>query len=109
MRDGSIQIIIAIVTSVLASSGFWALIATHCSNSGLSRKLMLGLAHDRIIYLGMYYISRGDWITQDEYENLNDYLYFPYLKLHGNGTAKRVMESVSKLRIVKEPVILPDK
>ena len=43
------------------------------------RKLLVGLAHDRIIHLGMTYVQRGE-ITQDEYENLNDYLYAPYEK-----------------------------
>lgn len=63
--------------------------------------MLLGLAHDRIVYLGLCYIERGDWVTQDEYENLNNYLYRPYEKMHGNGTAKRVMESVNRLRIIQ--------
>ena len=53
---------------------------------------------DRIMYLGMRYIDRG-WITQDEYENLNTYLYEPYKKLGGNGSALRVMQEVNKLPI----------
>ena len=65
--------------------------------------MLLGLAHDRIVYLGMSYVSRGDWVTQDEYENLNDYLYKPYCKMDGNGTAKRVMEGVNRLRLVSSP------
>ena len=36
-------------------------------------KMLIGLAHDRIIYLGMAYIERG-YITQDEYENLYELL-----------------------------------
>lgn len=54
-------------------------------------EMLIGLAHDRIIYLGMQYIERGS-ITKDEYENLNDYLYKPYFKMGGNGAAKRVMK-----------------
>lgn len=50
------------------------------------------------MYLGMRYIDRG-WITQDEYENLNTYLYEPYMKLGGNGSALRVMQEVNKLPI----------
>lgn len=50
------------------------------------------------MYLGMRYIDRG-WITQDEYENLNTYLYEPYKKLGGNGSALRVMQEVNKLPI----------
>ena len=60
--------------------------------------MLIGLAHDRILFLGMQYVSRG-FITQDEYENLHDYLYTPYEKLGGNGSAKRVMAEVEKLPI----------
>ena len=56
--------------------------------------MLIGLAHDRIIYLGMSYIERG-WITQDEYENLHDYLYKPYEEMGGNGSAKKVMQGGS--------------
>ena len=60
--------------------------------------MLIGLAHDRIIYLGMVYVERG-WISQDEYENLQVYLYEPYEKMGGNGSARRVMEEVRKLPI----------
>lgn len=62
--------------------------------------MLVGLAHDRILFLGMHYVDRG-FITQDEYENLHDYLYVPYEKLGGNGSAKRVMQEVDKLPIKK--------
>lgn len=61
-------------------------------------KMLVGLAHDRITYLGMKYIERG-WISQDEYENLYNYLYSPYKELGGNGSAERVMNEVKKLEI----------
>ena len=35
----------------------------------------------------------------DEYDNLKNYLYEPYKKLGGNGTAERVMDEVDKLPI----------
>ena len=71
--------------------------------------MLIGLAHDRILYLGMSYLERGDWITGDEYENLHDYLYTPYAKLGGNGSARRVMLEVdNKLKIVSHPPINQD-
>ncbi len=45
--------------------------------------------------------SRGGYITQDEYENLYEYLYKPYEKLGGNGSAKRIMTEVDQLAIHK--------
>ena len=35
--------------------------------------MLIGLGHDRIMYLGKQYIARG-WLTADEYENLNNKL-----------------------------------
>jgi hypothetical protein len=66
--------------------------------------MIIGLGHDRIVQLGMFYLERKDdngqaWITRDEYENLHDYLYVPYAKLGGDGSAERVMNEVKKLPI----------
>lgn len=78
----------------------WALVGRRADRIDAERKMLVGLAHDRIIHLGMTYVQRGE-ITQDEYENLNDYLYAPYEKMGGNGSAKRVMEEVRRLPIRK--------
>lgn len=95
-----IQIIITLVCSLAASSGFWAFVTMKLSRNDVKTQMLIGLAHDRIMYLGMGYIERG-WITQDEYENLYEYLYKPYEKMGGNGSAKRVMGEVDKLPIRK--------
>ena len=50
--------------------------------------------------------SRGGYITQDEYENLYEYLYKPYEKLGGNGSAKRIMTEVDQLAIHKNQLTL---
>jgi hypothetical protein len=98
--DSWIQVIVTIVCSVVASSGFWAFIQKKNESKDVKSQMLVGLAHDRIMYLGMIYIERG-WITQDEYENLYEYLYKPYEKMGGNGSAKRVMMEVNKLPIHK--------
>lgn len=95
------EVLLPIVLAVLASNGLWALIGKRADKNNAERKMLVGLAHDRIIHLGMVYVTRG-YITQDEYENLNDYLYQPYEKMGGNGSAKRVMEEVRKLPIKRE-------
>ena len=73
-----IQMTVTIICSILASSGFWVILQNRIDKKDITKTMLLGLAHDRIVALGMTYIERGDWITQDEYENLNDYLYKPY-------------------------------
>lgn len=95
------EVLLPIVLAMLASNGLWALIGKRQEKNNVERKMLVGLAHDRIIHLGMVYVTRG-YITQDEYENLNDYLYQPYEKMGGNGSAKRVMEEVRNLPIKRE-------
>lgn len=95
-----VEVILLIVSSILASSGMWAFLSKKLDKKDIKVEMLIGLAHDRIMFLGMSYIERG-YITQDEYENLYDYLYKPYEKLGGNGSAKRVMTEVEKLPIRK--------
>lgn len=95
-----VQIAVPLVAAVLTSSGLWAVVARHADKGDAQRKMLVGLAHDRIVHLGMAYVDRG-YITQDEYENLNDYLYAPYENMGGNGSAKRVMEEVRRLPMHK--------
>jgi len=93
-----IQMVLTIIGSVVASSGFWAYIQKKLEKKDIKTIMLIGLAHDRIIYLGMSYIERG-WITNDEYENIHDYLYKPYEQMGGNGVAKRIMNELKKLPI----------
>ena len=95
-----LQMLATIVCAVIASSGFWAFIQKRNESKDIKTQMLIGLAHDRIIFLGMSCIERG-WISQDEYENLYEYLYKPYEKMGGNGSAKRVMTEVNKLPIHK--------
>lgn len=91
-----------IITTVVASTGFWQLVIFLIQNRKTNRsaqsRMLLGLAHDRICYLGEQYINRES-ITRDEYENLVVYLFEPYEALGGNGTAKRIIDEVRKLPI----------
>ena len=95
-----IQMIVTVACAVIASSGFWAYIQKKTDKSSAEKRLLIGLAHDRIIWLGMQYVERG-WITQDEYENLHDYLFIPYSEAGGNGSAAKVMKDVDNLPIHK--------
>ena len=94
------QILLTIFSSVLASSGLWAYITKRLEKKDVKTEMLMGVGHDRIMYLGMVYIERG-YITSDEYENLYEYLYKPYEKMGGNGSAKRIMNEVNKLPIHK--------
>jgi hypothetical protein len=109
-----IQVSISVFSAVLASSGLWAYLQKRFdrkydarlkkdNDRSVEQAMLRGLAHDRITCLGQQYIDRG-YITQDEYENLSVYLFEPYEKLGGNGSAARVMDEVRKLPLAKSRV-----
>lgn len=93
-----VERVLTIFAAVLASSGFWAWLQKRSERKDVRTRMLVGLGHDRIMYLGMKYIERG-YITHDEYENLYEYLYKPYSEIGGNGSAKRIMGEVDKLPI----------
>lgn len=68
--------------------------------------MLRGLAHDRICEKGELYMQRG-YITKEEYEDLHDYLYVPYTRLEGNGTASKIMKEVEKLPLKELPKPAP--
>lgn len=104
---------LAILLAIFASTGFWGVVLA-LVNHALSKKddkddteekqssMLLGLGHDRIVFLGMQYVERG-YVTKDEYEDLLTYLYHPYKELGGNGTAELVVSKVKELPIKNTP------
>lgn len=99
-----LQMAATVFCSVIASSGFWAFVQKKSDKNDAELKMLVGLAHDRITWLGMKYIEAGH-ITQDEYENLNNYLYEPYQAIGGNGSARKIMQEVNKLPIHKDGAV----
>lgn len=99
------EMTIAVMASVFASSGFWMFLQAYTQRKSTKQsahdRMLLGLGHDRIVYLCLKYI-KAKGLTQDEFENLHDYLYKPYLELGGNGSAKNLMEKVYMLPIIPD-------
>lgn len=89
---------LTVLASVGASSGFWAYLQMRGTRKSAIVQLLLGLGHDRIVFLGMSYVDRG-WLTKDEYEDFIKYLYTPYMAFGGNGLAEKVVQEVKKLPI----------
>lgn len=96
-----LEMVITVVCSVIASSGFWTFLSKRRDNNNAEAKMLLGLGHVKIIETCEKYIERG-YIRQDEYDSLYNYLYLPYKELGGNGTAERMINEVKKLPIRKE-------
>ena len=95
MDSRTIEIIVTVIISVIASSGFWAFIQYMINRNDTSSKLLLGISHDRIMFLSRQYIERG-YITPEEYENLIVYMYDPYIQRGGNGSVKHMIEDKVK-------------
>ena len=91
-----VDVLVTVFVTVLASNGFWAILQKKFDRNSTEKKLLVGIAHDRIIYVGEGFIARG-WITYDEYEDFMKYLYMPYAEYGGNGVAERIADEVKKL------------
>ena len=91
------QIILTIITALLASSGLWAFLGSRLEKNSAERELIVGVGHIELVFFGMQFIERG-WITREEYETMQD-LYKPYIKLGGNGSGTKIMQEVEKLPI----------
>ncbi len=96
---------------IFASTGFWAFLSSMFQSFIAKRDrtketveaiadMSKGLGHDRIVSLGKMYLKRGS-ITSAEYRSLHDYLYMPYKRLNGDGTAETIMNAVNQL-LIKE-------
>lgn len=98
MEPWYVTIFLTLICSFAASTGFWAYLQKRSESKDLRTNMVLGLGHDRLVFLCMQYVARGS-ITSEEYENLHKYLYKPYKDLLGNGTVDKLMVLVDTLPI----------
>lgn len=101
------QLLVTLFCAVFASSGFWAYISAVKKKDDAETRLLLGLAHHRIIETGSRYIRRG-WITFEEYADFMKYLVEPYSVYGGNGMAEKIIEKVKALETRAYSVGYPD-
>lgn len=112
-RMSNTNAFIAIVLGMLSSTGLWSYLQSRAvkrdrerekagETQSASLRLLLGIAHDRIIFLGMGFKERG-WISKDEYEDFFYYLGDPYSEFGGNGLAEKIMNDVKALPVMNHP------
>ena len=89
---------LTIIGSVAASSGFWAYIMKRREMNSAANRLIRGLGRREIISEGVRYLDRG-WVSKDEYEEYQKYLFEPYFELGGNGLAEKIVAEVKLLPI----------
>lgn len=95
-----LQALVTIVCSMIASSGFWLLIATIFDRKSARTKALLGLLHDKIMLKGQEYIRDGE-ISTDDYNDYFKYFYDPYKALGGNGTGEKMANTIKNLPLKK--------
>lgn len=107
-----VQTIVTVVSSVLASSGLWAFFTSAMqardraelekdeSERALAN-MVRGLAHAKIVEIGTRFLEQG-YVTLDDLNEFDHYLYQPYEALGGNGYAKKIYEQVMKLDVIVE-------
>lgn len=88
--------ILTSIPAIIASSGFWVYVQKRENSKSATSRLLMGLAYEKIVTLGMHYIQRG-WVTEEEFEDYEKYFYRPYKDVGGNGVADRIMAGVMEL------------
>lgn len=84
-----------------SSGGFWVYLRKKYENKDCIEKIIMGLAHDKIVELGIRYIEKG-YVTKDEYDDLFKYFWEPYSSVGGNGSAERIIGMVRLLPLTPE-------
>lgn len=100
--DPALQALVVALGGFLAGSGgFWVYLTRKYEKKDAVDKLIMGLAHDKIVFLGMKYIEKG-FVTKDEYDDLFKYFWEPYEALGGDGSAERIIRIVDLLPLRPE-------
>lgn len=100
--DPALQSLLTILGGFLAGSGgFWIYLRRRHEQRDFVEKLIMGLAHDKIVYLGIKYIEKG-FVNKDEYDDLIRYFWEPYMALGGDGSAERIINLVKLLPLKPE-------
>lgn len=104
-------VLVTALLSAVTSSGVMSLVIyllqrrdkrkeREATNNSAQSKMLLGLGHDKIIYLTDKYVRRGA-ITLKEKRNLQ-FLYEPYAELGGNGDCEIGYDACQKLPVVSD-------
>ena len=96
-----LDIIITLAVAVFGSTGFWSWVQARGKKKSAEARLLMGIAYSEIIRRCEHYIKRG-YVSSDEYNELNRYLFEPYHEMGGDGTAEKLIDEVRGLPTAKE-------
>ena len=106
-------VIITALISAVSSSGVMSLVIyllqrrdkkkdQEAANNSAQSKMLLGLGHDKIIYLTDKFVRRGS-ITLKEKRNLK-FLCDPYFELGGNGDCRIGYDACQQLPVISDEI-----
>jgi hypothetical protein len=81
---------------IFSSVGFWTFIQRILDKRSDHRMMVLGLTYLGIKMSCKSVMERG-WVSVEELEDLEKYLYEPYKRMGGNGTAEAMLQKVKQL------------
>ena len=87
---------VPIIVGILGSTGVWMLIQNRRDKKSIERKIMLGIAFLGVKMSCRQCLDRG-YADVEEIEDIEKYLYEPYVAMGGNGTAEMLMNKVKAL------------
>ena len=106
--DPVLQALLAIIGGFLAGSGgFWVYLRHRYEHKDHVERLIMGLAHDKIMSLGVQYIEQG-YVGEEAYQDLFEYFWEPYVALGGNSSAERIIMLVQTLPLRPERREFPE-
>lgn len=95
-----VKTVVTIIVAIFGCTGFWtglfSFITSKREKKDAKTKMILGLGHERLREKCEEHLSKG-YISADDYEDLDKYLYQPYKAMGGNGTVEKLMNDVRKL------------
>lgn len=90
------ELLVALVVGMAGSSGIWGYAKARADRRDGTADMLRGLAQHMIVAEGNRLIEQG-YVTMDEYRNLHQGLFKPYVQLGGNGLAEKIVKEVDKL------------
>ena len=85
-----------ILVGIFGSMGFWSYMSEKRSKKSIERAAIQCVLFMAIKMSCKTCLRRG-WVNTEEIEDIEKYMFEPYEKMGGNGTAKLLMEKIKSL------------
>jgi hypothetical protein len=88
--------IITILAGILGSTGFWMLVQNQREKKSKERIAITAMLFMAVKMSCKSCLRRG-WVSTEEIEDIEKYMFEPYKSMGGNGTAEMLMKKIKDL------------